>query len=47
MYQLISTKIAPDPYGQVLMFIISRRALAREEDCEMMPVCMCVRVCVS
>ena len=27
-------------------FIISRRALAREGDYEMMPVCVCVRVCV-
>ena len=27
-------------------FIISRRALAREGDYEMMPVCACVRVCV-
>ena len=26
--------------------IISRRALAREGDYEMMPVCACVRVCV-
>ena len=27
-------------------FIISRRALAREGDYEMMPVCACVRACV-
>ena len=27
-------------------FIISRRALAREGDYEMMPVCACVRLCV-
>ena len=27
-------------------FIISRRALTREGDYEMMPVCACVRVCV-
>ena len=26
--------------------IISRRALAREGDYEMMPVCACVRACV-
>ena len=30
----------------ILTFIISRRALAREGDYEMMPVCACVRVCV-
>ena len=28
------------------MLIISRRALAREGDYEMMPVCTCVRACV-
>ena len=28
------------------MLIISRRALAREGDYEMMPVCPCVRACV-
>ena len=27
-------------------FVISRRALAREGDYEMMPVCACVRACV-
>ena len=27
-------------------FIISRRALAREGDYEMMPVCACVRACM-
>ena len=32
-------------YG-LLQLIISRRALAREGDYEMMPVCACVRVCV-
>ena len=26
--------------------VISRRALAQEGDYEMMPVCVCVRVCV-
>ena len=30
----------------VLFLVISRRALAREGDYEMMPVCACVRVCV-
>ena len=29
-----------------LIFIISRLALAREGDYEMMPVCACVRACV-
>ena len=29
-----------------MWFIISRRALAREGDYEMMPVCSCVRACV-
>ena len=29
-----------------LSFIISRRALAREGDYEMMPVCACMRACV-
>ena len=29
-----------------MSFIISRRALAREGDYEMMPVCACVRACV-
>ena len=29
-----------------MYFFISRRALAREGDYEMMPVCACVRVCV-
>ena len=29
-----------------MQFIISRRALAREGDYEMMSVCACVRVCV-
>ena len=43
-------------FGQILaqsdtqshkpMFFISRRALAREGDYEMMSVCACVRVCV-
>ena len=28
------------------MFIISRRALAREGDYEMMSVCACVRACM-
>ena len=31
----------------LLLFIISRRALAREGDYEMMSVCACVCVCVS
>ena len=31
---------------EVSVFIISRRALAREGDYEMMPVCACVRACV-
>ena len=30
-----------------LIFFISRRALAREGDYEMMPVCACVRALVS
>ena len=29
-----------------MYFFISRRALAREGDYEMMPVCACVRACV-
>ena len=32
--------------NSLLTLIISRRALAREGDYEMMPVCACVRVCV-
>ena len=32
-------------FGQI-NFFISRGALAREGDYEMMPVCACVRVCV-
>ena len=31
----------------ILRLIISRRALAREGDYEMMPVCACVRALVS
>ena len=30
-----------------MSFVISRQALAREGDYEMMPVCACLRVCVS
>ena len=32
--------------NKMAMFIISRQALAREGDYEMMPVCACVRACV-
>ena len=32
--------------NSVIIFFISRRALAREGDYEMMPVCVCVRACV-
>ena len=35
-----------DAIFYVLAFIISRRALAREGDYEMMSVCECVRACV-
>ena len=31
---------------QSILFVISRRALAREGDYEMMPVCACVRACM-
>ena len=34
------------PYFLQQKIFISRRALAREGDYEMMPVCACVRVCV-
>ena len=33
-------------HSSFIHFIISRRALAREGDYEMMPVCACVRACV-
>ena len=35
-----------DIFTKISMFFISRRALAREGDYEMMPVCACVRACV-
>ena len=35
-----------DKKGSAKFIVISRRALAREGDYEMMPVCACVRVCV-
>ena len=34
------------PISSYKFFFISRRALAREGDYEMMPVCACVRACV-
>ena len=46
---LITTPLPLHPrHGEtdVMQFIISRRALAREGDYEMMPVCACVRACV-
>ena len=32
--------------SKIVKLFISRRALAREGDYEMMPVCACVRACV-
>ena len=34
-------------FGTAPSLVISRRALAREGDYEMMPVCACVCACVS
>ena len=36
----------PNMFNWLAVFVISRRALAREGDYEMMPVCACVRACV-
>ena len=41
-----SYKLPKDYFSKVFCIIISRRALAREGDYEMMPVCACVRACV-
>ena len=40
----VPKKLVKNP--KLLIFIISRRALAREGDYEMMPVCACMRECV-
>ena len=40
------TTISPGYGLQTSSVVISRRALAREGDYEMMPVCACVRACV-
>ena len=47
IYVKLVQKIAPH-FGSIFWcpFIISRWALAREGDYEMMPVCLCVRACV-
>ena len=38
--------VFPVGYHHYIYLVISRRALAREGDYEMMPVCACVRACV-
>ena len=47
MYHLINSHIYRNFIVSVVVIIISRRALARGGDYEMMPVCACVRVLVS
>ena len=54
MVQVLFVNLAPASaiprydccYLLTSLFVISRRALAREGDYEMMPVCACVRACV-
>ena len=46
MYQVTSRFPCVSVRPGSFLIIISRRALAREGDYEMMPVCACVRACV-
>ena len=45
-YSLRACSMAINSVAGRIHLVISRRALAREGDYEMMPVCACVRACV-